>query len=320
MRTMQLARLNVSAIGMGCMGFSHGYGEPTEHDEAIRLMRYAHERGCTFFDTAASYAAGRNESLVGEALAPIRDEIVLATKIHIPEDDERPVYDVLKERLTASLKRLRTDHVDLYYQHRVNRGIPVEDVAEAMGRLIDEGLTLGWGQSQPTESEVRRAHAVTPMTAMQCEFSMMERSFEKSVIPACRELGIGVVAFSPMASGFLSGKYATDAVYTGDDVRRVITRFAPENMAANQPVLDLLREYAAAKGATPAQIALAWILAKGIVPIPGMRRISRIDENLGAAAVSLTDDEYRRIEESLSRLTIHGDRTDEDIAKLKTMR
>lgn len=319
MKKLNLKNLEVSAIGMGCMGFSHGYGEVPSKEEAVKLIRYAYEKGCTFFDTAESYGNGDNELLVGEALKPFRKNIILATKLHIPENIDRPVYDVIKEHLLKSLERLQTDYIDLYYQHRVNKTIPVEDVAEAMGRLIEEGLIRGWGQSQPTADEVRRANAVTPMTAVQCEFSMMERAFEKEVIPLCNELGIGVVAFSPMASGFLSGKYDKDTVYSGDDVRRVITRFKKENVTANQPLLDFLNETAEKRGVTLAQLSLSWINYKGIVPIPGMRKIERIDENLKSGDIQLTEKEYLQIEKELSDITIYGNRTDEDIAKLKTM-
>lgn len=319
-RRLGKSGLEVSAIGMGCMGFSHGYGPAPDRDEAIRLIRAAFDRGCTFFDTAESYAAGENERLVGEAIRPFRGQIVLATKLHIPEDAQ-DVEATIRAHLEASLQRLGTDCVDLYYQHRVNKQIPVEAVAEAMGKLIAEGKIRGWGQSQATEDEVRRAHAVTPITAIQSEYSMMERMFERDVIPACGELGIGFVAFSPMGAGFLSGRYGRGDVYTGDDVRRVITRFTGENMDANRPLIDMLDAFAAEKGATKAQIALAWMLKKAdyIVPIPGMRKLERIDENLGAAEIELSDGDMRRLEDALAQITIHGNRTDEDIAKLKHM-
>ena len=297
--------LTVSAVGMGCMGFSHGYGPAPDRDEAIRLIRAAFDRGCTFFDTAESYAAGENERLVGEAIRPFRGQIVLATKLHIPEDAQ-DVEATIRAHLEASLQRLGTDCVDLYYQHRVNKQIPVEAVAEAMGKLIAEGKIRGWGQSQATEDEVRRAHAVTPITAIQSEYSMMERMFERDVIPACGELGIGFVAFSPMGAGFLSGRYGRGDVYTGDDVRRVITRFTAENMDANRPLIDMLDAFAAEKGATKAQIALAWMLKKAdyIVPIPGMRKLERIGENLGAAEIELSDGDMRRLEDALAQITI----------------
>jgi aryl-alcohol dehydrogenase-like predicted oxidoreductase len=322
MKTGKLRNLEVSAIGLGCMGFSHGYGSVPERSESIRLIRKSYEFGCTFFDTAEGYGAGDNELIVGEALKPIRDKIMIATKLHIAENEGYSKDVLLKNirtHLEASLKRLGTDHVELYYQHRVNKDIPVEEVAWCMGELIKEGKILGWGQSQATEDEVRCAHAITPLTAIQSEYSMMERMFEKDVIQTCGELGIGFVPFSPLASGFLSGKYNTDTEYEGDDVRRVITRFDRNNMMANQPLLDLIHKYAIKKNTTSAQISLAWMLHKAdyIVPIPGMRKLERIQENLGAADVELTEDEYDQIEAELSKIEIHGNRTDEDIARLK---
>lgn len=323
MRMRRLANLEVSAIGLGCMGFSHGYGPGPDKDASIALIRQAHEMGCTFFDTAEGYGAGANEELVGQALAPVRDEVVIATKLHVTKtgDDmtRKDLSRQLRERLEASLSRLGTDHVELYYQHRVNKDIPVEDVAACMGELIDAGKILGWGQSQATEEELRRAHAVTPLIAVQSEYSMMERMFEKDVIPACGELGVGFVPFSPLASGFLSGTVAADTEYVGDDVRRVITRFAPDNIRSNRRLVDLIAGFAQQKGATPAQISLAWMLHKKdfIVPIPGSRKVERIQENLGAADVELTDEEFTRIEAELANIEIHGNRTDEDIARLR---
>lgn len=311
--------LTVSVIGLGCMGFSHGYGPGPDRGESIRLIRTAYELGCTFFDTAESYAAGENETLVGEAIRPFRQQVVLATKLHIPDGEN--LEQTIRAHLEASLKRLGTDYVDLYYQHRVNKTIPVEEVAGVMGKLIDEGKIRGWGQSQATEEELRRAHAVTPITAIQSEYSMIERMFEKDVLPACRELGIGFVSFSPLGAGFLSGRYTSRNTYTGDDVRRVITRFSKENMDANQPLLDLLRRFAEAKQATPAQISLAWMLHKWdfLVPIPGMRKAERIKENFGAGNIVLTDSEFEALEQALAQVRIYGNRTDEDIARLKDM-
>ena len=322
MKKRTLGRQNavtVSAIGLGCMGFSHGYGPGPDHGEAIRLIRTAYELGCTFFDTAESYAAGENETLVGEAIRPFRQQVILATKLHIPDGGN--LEQIIRAHLEASLKRLGTDYVDLYYQHRVNKTIPVEEVAGVMGKLIGEGKIRGWGQSQATEEELRRAHAVTPITAIQSEYSMMERMFEKDVLPACRELGIGFVPFSPLGAGFLSGRYTSRDSYTGDDVRRVITRFSKENMDANQPLLDLLRRFAEAKQATPAQISLAWMLHKWdfLVPIPGMRKAERIKESFGAADIVLTDSEFEALEQALAQVRVYGNRTDEDIARLKDM-
>lgn len=314
--------LSVSSVGLGCMGFSHGYGPGPDHDESVELIRKAHDMGYTFFDTAEGYANGSNERLVGEAIAPFRDQIVLATKLHIPEVDMDPrvatdLYGVVRAHLEASLDRLGTDHVELYYQHRMNKTVAAEDVAAVMGKLIDEGLIGGYGQSQSTADEIRRAHTACPMTAVQSEYSMMERMFEAEVIPTCGELGIGFVPFSPLGAGFLSGAYKprNQAEYVGDDVRRGITRFAEENVRANQPLLDMLDEFAERKGATKAQIALAWMLEKYdfIVPIPGSRKVERLAENLGAAEVSLTMDERARLEDALATIEIHGNRTDEDI-------
>ena len=321
-RTLGHSGLTVSAIGLGCMGFSHGYGPIPEAEESITLMRDAFERGCTFFDTAEGYAAGANEELVGRALAPIRDEVVLATKFNVEGPlTSQEVARQVRLHLEASLARLGTDHVDLYYQHRVAASIAVEDVAAVMGELIAEGKIRGWGQSQANVEQIRRAHAVTPLAAIQSEYSIMERMFERDVIPMCGELGIGFVPFSPLASGFLSGKTGSGQEYTGDDVRRVITRFDADNVRANQPLLDLLTSFAAEKGATPAQVSLAWMLYKEdfIIPIPGSRKRERIEENLGAADVTLSDDDFARIEAELAKITIHGDRTDEDIAKLRQL-
>lgn len=273
--------------------------------------------GCSHFDTAEGYGAGANEELAGEALAPIRSQVTIATKLHI--DSGENLEQQIERRLDASLKRLRTDYVDLYYQHRNEAGVPPEEVARIMGKLIQKGKIRGWGQSMTTAEEIRRANAVTPLSAVQSEYSMMERVFEKDVIPTCGELGIGFVAFSPMASGFLSGKCRKTDVNTGDDVRRVITRFAPENMEANQPLLRMLQGFAAQKHASPAQISLAWMLHKYrfVVPIPGMRKETRLKENFGAVEISLSEKEFVEIEKALSNITIHGNRTDEDIAKLR---
>ncbi|MEV5451748.1 aldo/keto reductase [Streptomyces sp. NPDC052535] len=319
MRTRTIGTLEVSAVGLGTMGFSHGYGPGVSENEAIDLIRQTFDLGCTFFDTAEGYGDGHNEELLGRALAPVRDQAVIATKFFVGGTPDRAeLRRQIRSHLDASLERLGTDHVELYYQHRVPDSIPVEDVAAVMGELIAEGKIGGWGQSQATEDQVRRAHAVTPLTAIQSEYSIMERMWEKDVIPACEELGIGFVPFSPLASGFLSGKTSTGDTYTGDDVRRAITRFQADNVRANQPLLDLITSFAEEKGVTPAQVSLAWMLHKKdfIVPIPGSRKLNRIRENLGAADVDLTDDEFTRIENELANIAIHGNRTDEDIAKL----
>ena len=273
--------------------------------ESIRLIRQAYDMGCTLFDTAEVYGDGDNEILVGEALKPMRDNIVLATRFKVNKTEQTSTREGLlaeiQSHVDASLKRLGTDYIDLYYYGRVNKDIPVEDIAWCMGMLIREGKILAWGQSQSTEEEIRRAHAITPLTAIESEYSIMERIFEKNVIPTCEELGIGFVAFSPLANGFLSGKYTADTQYTGFDARRVITRFSRENILANQPLLDVLTDFANQKGVTPAQISLAWMLHKKefIVPIPGSRTPERIQENLNAADVELTDDEFHQTEADL---------------------
>lgn len=325
MKKRHLNGLEVSAIGYGCMGLSIGYGSAPDKKEAIRLIRKAHDLGCTFFDTADFYGMGSNEQLLGEALTGIRNKVVISSKFWMrkkAEELSRGLMQEIRNHLEASLKRLDTDHVELYTQARINKDIPVEEFAGCMGQLIKEGKILGWGLSQATETEIRRAHAVTPLTAIQSEYSMMERRFEKDVIPACEELGIGFVPFSPLANGFLSGKVRATDEYPGIDARRVITRFNKANIIANQPLLDLIHQFAADRNATPAQISLAWMLHKKdfIVPIPGSRKAERIEENLGAAEVGLTDAEYHRIEAALEGIEIHGDRTDEDIAKLMTLK
>ena len=263
---------------------------------------------------------------MGKAVKPFRDKIILISKfvpVNLPgQTGEKLSKQGVRNALEASLKRLQTDYIDLYYEHRVPLDSDVEEVAHWMGEFIKEGKIRAWGQSQSTAEQIRKAHAVTPLTAVQSEYSMMERMFEKEVIPTCEDLRIGFVAFSPLASGFLSGKYDRNTLYKGDDVRRVITRFSPENVDANQPLLDLLHEFANRKGCTPAQISLAWMLKKKdfIVPIPGMRKEERVRENLGAADIELTDEEFDALEKALDNIPIHGNRTDEDIAKLGTVK
>ena len=328
MKYRKLRDIEVSAVGMGCMGFSHGYGAIPPEEESIRLMHKAYDLGCTLFDTAEAYGPYVNEELVGKAVKHFRDKIILTTKFvpvfqpgqEIPEGklSKKGVTNALND----SLKRLQTDYIDIYYEHRVPLDSNVEEVAGWMGEFIKEGKIRAWGQSQSTVEQIRKAHAVTPLTAIQSEYSMMERMFEKDVIPTCKELNIGFVAFSPMASGFLSGKYNTNTEYKGDDVRRVITRFAPENVEKNQPLLALLHAVADKKGVTPAQLSLAWMLHKypHVVPIPGMRKDERVIENLSAAEVVLTDEEFNNIETELNKITIYGNRTDEDIHKLGSVK
>lgn len=323
METRKLGNLEVSAIGYGAMGLSMGYGAVPDKNEAIRLIRNAYDQGCTFFDTAEIYAMGGNEGLVGEALKPVRDKVNIASKFMLQISGDKlsraDLLAIIREKLEHSLRNLRTDHIELYYQHRVNKDIPVEDVAWCMSELIREGKILGWGQSNATVDEIRRAHAVMPLTAIQSEYSLMTRRFEKDVIPACRELGIGFVAYSPLANGFLSGKINAATEYAGFDARRVIPRFEKENIVANQPLLALLHQFSKEKNATPAQISLAWMLHKHhfVVPIPGSRHQERITENFGAAKIILSEAEFMEIEAELSKIQIHGkDTSDEDMKKL----
>ena len=328
MKTRRLRNLEVSAIGMGCMGFSTAYGKIPEEKESIRLMREAHDRGCNFYDTAEIYATYRNEELVGKALKPIRNEIILSTKYspsaligqeHI--EGGKLSRNGLRFAIENSLKRLQTDHVELYYAHRVPKGADVEEMAGWFGELLHEGKILAWGVSEATVEQVRKANAITPITAVQSEYSMMARQWENDVIPLCRELGIGFVAYSPMAGGLLSGKYTAQQHYEGDDIRRVISRYKPENVTANQPIVDLVMRYAKEKQCTPAQISLAWVMKQEhIVPIPGMRSDARIAENFGAAEVLLTDEEYGILTTELNKLKVYGNRTDKQIAELGALR
>ncbi|MFR8276406.1 MAG: aldo/keto reductase [Desulfovibrio fairfieldensis] len=295
-RRLGKSGLEVSAIGMGCMGFSHGYGAVPSEGESIRLMRKAYdEYGCTLFDTAEVYATYANEELVGKALKPIRDNVILTTKFmpvflpgqEIPEG--KLSRKGLRNALESSLKRLQTEYIDLYYEHRVPEDSDPAEVAFWMGELIQEGKIRAWGQSEPTAEQIRIAHAVTPLAAVQNEYSLMQRRPEKEVLATCQELGIGFEAYSPMGGGFLSGKYDKDTKFTGDDVRRVITRYSRENMEANQSLLDLLRSYAAEKRATPAQlIALPGCCTKKTLSCPfPVRKDERLAENFGATDVAL---------------------------------
>lgn len=321
MKTRKIGKLEVSAVGYGCMGLSHGYGATPDKDDAIKLLHTAFDMGCTFFDSAESYAFGQNEELVGEAIKPFRNQIVLATKFggpkvvgdHLEPQELTPAE--IRQHCEQSLRRLQTDHIDVYYQHRVSEKVPVEEVAACIGELIKEGKVLEWGLSQPTAEQIRRAHAITPIATVQSEYSMMERYVEAEVLPTCKELGISLVPFSPLASGFLSGKYKAETQYKGDDVRRFITRFDDENIRKNQPLLELLDDFANRKEATYAQVALAWLMHKDerIVPIPGGRNPKRIAENFGASHVNFTPEEFTELDTRLHNLTIYGNRTDEDI-------
>ncbi|MGX2946345.1 aldo/keto reductase [Enterococcus alishanensis] len=318
MELRKIGSLTVSPIGMGCMGFSHGYGEVPEESYSIAAIQKAYAFGCNFFDTAEAYGRelffpGHNEELLGKAVEGFRDQVVLATKLHIDENeitDEMDLSMVIHSHLKKSLENLRTDYVDLYYLHRVNELIPVEAVAEVMGELIEEGLIQEWGFSQVGVDILAKAHAVTPVAAVQNLYSMMECDAEKDIFPYCLANGITVVPFSPIASGFLSGNVTVETSFEGDDVRKFVPQLSKENMVANQPILAILAEYAKEKKATNAQISLAWMLHKypNVVPIPGSKNQARILENLGAWNVRLTDDEFARLEVELDRITIHGHR------------
>ncbi len=323
MKTRSLGKtLNVSEIGMGCMGFSHGYGEIPNQDYAIDAIRAAYDCGCTFFDTAERYGPyllpeniGHNERIVGKALKPFRKDVVLATKLHIATDEPKQdgsVYNTLRRHVEASMDRLGTDYIDLYYLHRVNPDIPVEDIAQGMGRLIDEGIIRGWGLSMVNVEYLKRVQDIAPVSAVQNIYSMMDRAYEKGVIPYCLEHNIGFVAFSPIASGYLSGKVNPDQKFEGDDVRQWVPQLKKENMEANKPLLELLSRISSAKGITNAQLSLAWMLHKypNVVPIPGSKNKERILENLGASQVELTDSEFASLEDALANITIHGQRKD----------
>ena len=316
----KLRDIEVSPIGIGCMGFSHGYGEIPTEDYSIEAIRKAHEFGCTFFDTAEAYGPnllpenkGHNEKIVGKAVKDFRKDIVLATKLHLDtvEVKNKGLEQTIREHLERSMERLQTDYVDLYYLHRINPDIPVEDVAGAMGKFIQSGLIRGWGLSQVDVDIIDRVNKVTPLSAIQNIYSMVERGVEEKVFPYCMEHNIGVVPFSPIASGFLSGKVTVNSDFShSDDVRKFVPQLRRENIEANQPVLDLLEEYAKKKDATRAQISLSWMLHKypNVVPIPGSKNQERILENLGAWNVELTDAEFTALETALDKIPVHGHR------------
>jgi len=316
--------LEVSAIGLGCMGMSQSYGPSPDRPEMISLIRTAVERGVTFFDTAEVYGPFVNEELVGEALAPCRGEIVIATKFGFQFDDEgrqvglssRPEH--IKQVADASLRRLQVDAIDLFYQHRVDPDVPIEDVAGAVKGLIQEGKVKHFGMSEAAAGTIRRAHAVQPVTAVQSEYSLWTRNPEAEVLPTLEELGIGFVPFSPLGKGFLTGKINETTSFDSSDIRTTIPRFTPEARKANQALVDLLGTIAARKNATPAQIALAWLLAQKpwIVPIPGTRRLERLDENIGAVDVELTPDDLREIETAASQIAVQGARYPEHLERL----
>ena len=313
--------LEVSAIGLGCMGMSYAYGEIPGKKEMISLIQKAVEDGVTLFDTAEMYGPFTNEELVGEALVPYRNKVVIATKFGIKMQDGKQVQDSRPEQIRksveGSLKRLNTDFIDLYYQHRVDTAVPIEDVAGAMKDLIREGKIKHWGLSEAGVKTIRRAHAVQPVTAVQSEYSLWWRRPEKELVPTLEELGIGFVTFSPLGKGFLTGNFNKDSKFGKSDFRNIVPRFTPEALEANQVVVDLLKKVAEQKSATPGQIALAWLLAQKpwIVPIPGTTKLHRLEENIGAAKVTLTSNELRDIHSALEKITVVGDRYPEELEK-----
>lgn len=317
----KLKDLIVSDIGMGCMGFSHGYGDIPDETYSIEAIRNAYDFGCTFYDTAEVYGPnllpenmGHNERIVGKAVKDFRKDIVLATKLHIGGEEPKQdgsVYNTVRKHLTASLERLQTDYVDLYYLHRVNLAVPLEETAAAMGKLIEDGLIRGWGLSQVDVDLIEKAQKITPLSAVQSIYSMVERGLEAEVIPYCLDQNIGVVPFSPIASGFLSGKVTADTDFShSDDVRKFVPQLKKENIDANKPILDLIARYAEKKQATNAQVSLAWMLKKypNVVPIPGSKNKERILENLGAWNVALTDEEFASLDAALGSIPVHGHR------------
>ena len=324
-RKLGKSNLEVSAIGLGCMGLSFGYGPAVDKQEGISLIRAAVERGVTFFDTAEVYGPFTNEELVGEALAPFRKEVVIATKFGFKLDpntgkqaglDSRPAH--IKEVAEASLKRLKSDVIDLFYQHRVDPEVPIEDVAGAVKDLIQQGKVKHFGLSEAGVQTIRRAHAVLPVTALQSEYSLFWREPEKELVPTLEELGIGFVPFSPLGKGFLTGKIDENTAFDSSDFRNIVPRFTPEARKANQAVVDLLTRVAEQKKATPAQIALAWLLAQKpwIVPIPGTTKLHRLEENIGANAVELSSHELREIDSAASKITIQGARYPEHLQRM----
>ena len=321
-RTLGKSRLEVSALGLGCMGMSYGYGPAGDKREMISLIRSAIERGVTFFDTAEVYGPFTNEELVGEALAPFRGQVVIVTKFGIKIDpsgqqvvDSRP--ERIKQSAEGSLKRLKVDAIDLYYQHRVDPNVPIEDVAGTVKELIREGKVKYFGLSEPGVQTIRRAHAIQPVTAVQSEYSLWWRRPEEELMPTLQELGVGFVPFSPLGKGFLTGKIDENTKFDSSDFRNIVPRFTPEARKANLALVDLLRKIAERKKATPAQIALSWLLAQKpwIVPIPGTTKLNRVEENIGAADVELTSDDLREIDSAASKITVQGARYPEELER-----
>jgi aryl-alcohol dehydrogenase-like predicted oxidoreductase len=320
-RRLGKSNLEVSALGLGCMGMSMSYGPPGEKQEMIALLRGAVERGITFFDTAEAYGPYTNEELLGEALAPVRDKVVIATKFGfkveaMPAVDSRP--ERIRQVAEASLKRLKTDRIDLFYQHRVDPNVPIEDVAGTVKELIQEGKVKHFGLSEAGVPTIRRAHAVQPVTALQSEYSLWFRDPEKEVLPILEELGIGLVPYSPLGRGFLTGKMNESTTFDSADFRSKLPRFTPEARRANQALVNLLSTIAQGKKATPAQIALAWLLAQKpwIIPIPGTTKLQRLEENIGAVEIELTPDDLRDIESAASKIAVQGERYPEQLQKL----
>jgi len=322
-RKLGKSNLEVSALGLGCMGMSWSYGPPKDKQQMISLIRAAVERGVTFFDTAEVYGPYTNEELVGDALAPFRHQVKIATKFGFKIVngkqaglDSRPEH--IKEVAEASLKRLKTDVIDLFYQHRVDDKVPIEDVAGAVKDLIQQGKVKHFGLSEAGSQTIRRAHRVVPVTALQSEYSLWWREPEQEIIPTLEELGIGLVPFSPLGKGFLTGAISKDTQFEQSDFRNIVPRFSPENRDANQAVVDLIGEFANQKKATPAQIALAWLLAKKpwIVPIPGTTKLHRLEENIGAVSVRLSPDDLHGLETASSKISVSGARYPEELQKL----
>ena len=324
-RKLGKSNLEVSALGLGCMGMSFGLGPAMDKNEGISLIRAAVERGVTFFDTAEVYGAYTNEELVGEALAPLRDQVAIATKFGFKIDpntgkqaglDSRPAH--IKEVAEASLKRLKTGVIDLFYQHRVDPEVPIEDVAGAVKDLIRAGKVKHFGLSEAGVKTIRRAHAVQPVTALQSEYSLWWREPEAEVIPTLEELGIGFVPFSPLGKGFLTGKISEETKFDKSDFRNIVPRFSPENRKANQAMVDLLGKFAQEKKVTPAQIALAWLLAQKpwIVPIPGTTKLHRLEENIGAVDIKLSPEDLRELDTAASKIAVQGARYPEELQKM----
>ena len=313
--------LEVSKIGLGCMGLSYAYGPATDKQDAVRLIRSAYDQGVTFFDTAEIYGPYTNEELVGEALAPFKGDVVIASKFGIQFADGKQLVcsdlQQIRAWLEGSLKRLKIETLDLYYQHRVDPDIPIEEVAGLIGKLIEEGKIRSWGLSEAGAETIRRAHATVSLTAVQSEYSMMWRQPEESLLPVLEELGIGFVPFSPLGKGFLTGRFDKTATFASDDFRSIVPRFKPEHLASNQVLVELVRDIAAAKQVSAAQIALAWVLAQKpwIVPIPGTTKMERLNENLGAATVELVPSELAAITAALDKIEVSGDRYPAELAK-----